>query len=403
MLSFRSYHLDGTLWGHPTKGVLEYEQEHTEGPYMAKFTFQSGEGGVDDNGLKGWFRNRLMTEIAAMSEGVEVWRGYVWEMELELDGKIRVKSMADMSNAVKGRYTNTGGDSITTGWYVNDESVTRYGRKEKVVSSSSSSGDEALERAGAELQYSSSPYTKTIVRVEPEENVLRVTLAGRIVLANNIILLADALRDAVGEDDPGPFVYNTATTVSEEIERILTAVNYNSGWLYPLDIQENDTVTFSGASSDIGAWDRIVELGRLRDSKGVFYRLQVTNDGGVIYRPYVEVEDYIHYPGSRGLQDLMSEVPTWGAKPGFIRDLDDRSGAGMPDTWLNDSQLSFYERTVMRDKAVVAEFHGKDLDVGDVYGAMETNRKRMEKPKEKAKKEPKEELGGNPWDWRFEK
>jgi hypothetical protein len=410
MLSFRAYHLDGTFWGEPTSGILEYEQEHTEGPYMAKFLFRSGESGVGDTGLKSWFRNRLMTEIQVLFNGVDEWRGYVWEMELELDGKIRIKSMADMANAVKCRYTNTDGNSIFTGWSYNSESIARYGRKEKIVSSNSSSGSEAEERAEAELFFSSSPYNKTITRVAPGENTLRVTLAGRIVLGNNTMILPDSVRanaitnidDPLYDPDEKSIVYNSATVVSEEIRRLASVIQKQTGWLYPLDIVANDTETVVGVSSETGAWDRIVELARLRNSNGQFYRLQVTNNGGIIYRPFVEEEDYIHYPGQRGIRNLMDEIPTWDAKPGFIRDLDDQSGVGMPDTWLNDNQLSFYERTVMRDGNDIAEFHGKDLDAADVYGALDANRSRMEKPAEPVEKKEKEKKSdGHPWDWRF--
>ena len=404
-ISHRSFHLDGTFWGEPTKGVLEYEQEHIEGPHMAKFVLKSGENGVTDAGLKGWFKNRLMTEFATTFDGIERWRGYVWEMELDLNGKRRVKSMAKFANAVKTRYTNTEGDSIHTGFFVeSDASIERYGRKEKIVTSSSSSGDEAEERAEAELRYSSSPYTSTIIRIAEGAAALRVTLAGRKVLANNILLIPDTLRESGITDVDDPLygiTYNAATTVSEEIRRIALVINNIGGWIYPLDIAENDMPTVVSVTSDSGAFDRIVELARLRDSDGRFYRLTVTNDGGLIYRPYDEQEDYIHYPGSRGLQTVMGDIPTWEAKSGFIRDLDDQSGIPMPDTWLNDAQLSFYERTVMRDGGGIAEFHGKDLDPADIYGAVDANWRRLHPPREKTKEEPKKPEGGNPWDWRL--
>ena len=158
--TFFTYNRDGTFIGSPT--VLEYQHEHMEGPYTASFVIESGQGEVDDKGLWLWFDTRLMTEFACQYEGTEQWRGVIWEMQLEIDGELHIKSMDNMYNAVKVKYTNTSGNPIHTGWFTNDESIEQYGRKERIIQSSSSSGDEAAERAEAELLYSASPYTMAI-------------------------------------------------------------------------------------------------------------------------------------------------------------------------------------------------------------------------------------------------
>ena len=152
------YNRNGEFVGNPTAGIREYYHEHMEGPYIAEFVLESGEGGVDDEGLRAWFTNRLMWQLATEYEGTEVWRGYIWEMELEMGGEVRTKSMHDAANAVKTRYTNSSGDVVHTGWYTHEESILEYGVKERIVTSSSESLEEAQERAQVELQYSGSPY-----------------------------------------------------------------------------------------------------------------------------------------------------------------------------------------------------------------------------------------------------
>ena len=412
-LAHRTYHRDGTFWGEPTSGVMEYEQEHMEGPYMAKFVFKSGEQGVTDAGLKGWFNNRLMTQFETVFDGLVRWRGFIWEMELEFDGEVRIKSMDDMANAVKCSYTNSDGDESRTAWVTNEESITRYGTKERIVSSSSSSSAEATERAEVELQYSASPYTKAISYTDSEENVLKVTVVGRMVVANNVQLRSEHLRyieQLTDEDDPlygysgdeddTTSSYDDPITVSDEIRRIVLVVNYSGGWLYVQDIVDNDTITAAGVSSDVGAFDRILELSKLRNSDDEFYRLSITNDGGVVYRKFEEVAEYIRYARPRGIETHAGIIPTWDAKPGFIRYFDDQSGVGMPDTWVTDAQLTYYERTDMKDSDKRATFHGRELDASDIYNAISANISRMTKPEKKTEKA--KESSDPSWKWRLE-
>ena len=401
-ISHLSYHLDGTLWGNPTAGVIEYQQEHMEGPHIASFAFESGVGGVDDNGLRAWFDNRLMTEFATRYEGVEVWRGLIWEMRLEMGGEIRVKSMSDMANAVKTHYTNTDGDKVHTGFVLNDESIRRYGRKERVVTTSDASLEEATERADVELLYSASPYTTVIGYQETNSHRLVITIVGRMVVANNVQLLVDTMRTISDKEDwgvdedfgPSPdcdtyltnpddvscerVEYEDEVTVSYEIKRILNVISHQTGWLYPKAIADNDTVTVAGVSSSISAFARLRELAKLRNSDGEFYRLRVLNDGGVIYEKFREDVSYLRYSLPRGLETTGGTKPTWDAKPGIIKYVDMSSGAALPDTWLSDRRLSYYDRTVMRDGDSVATFHGLDLDATDIFRSVEANQRWIE-------------------------
>ena len=145
-----------------------------------------------------------------------------------------------------------------------------------------------------------------------------------------------------------------------------------------LDIAANDTTTAVGVSSNVGAFDRLLELAKLRDSDGNFYKLLIRNDGGVIYEKFREKPDYYRYPLPRGLELPGGDTPTWEAKPGIIRYVDPESGPELPDTWLNDRRHNYYERAVMRDGDAVATFHGRELDALDIYRAAEANQRWIE-------------------------
>ena len=273
------------------------------------------------------------------------------------------------------------------------DSINRYGHKERIVTSSQSGGAEAEERAATELKYSASPYSTPIAYRETDINRLLVTCVGRMIAANNIMVIADsALRDVsadddLPEDDPQYTIQNTSygeiVTVSFEIKRLIAVANYNGSWLYELDIDYNDTQTAAGVSQNIGTFDRMLELARIRNSDGDFYRLTVTNDGGVVYRTFSENVDYLRFKSPRGIERPDGRKPTWDAKPGIIKRVDSFGGVPVPDTWLSDGRLSFAERVVMRDGDKVATFHGRDIDATDIYRAQEANRRWIESRKDK--------------------
>ena len=389
-----AYNRDGSLIESLTAGVSEYQHEHIEGAYIASFSLVSGDGSIDDDRLRHWFDTRLMTEISTVFDGREVWRGFVWEMQLELNGELGVKSMENVANATKTRYTNTSGNIVHTGWKLHPTSIETYGRKERILSVSSESLEEADERANVELQYSASPYNTAIAEIDSEDNVLRVTLVGRSIAANNIILIADSeLRDIADDDevidstDPRYAIsllgYGDGTDVGTMIRRAVEVAYYNSGLLYALDIADNDTVTLAGVSSNIGVYDRLVELAKLRDSDGNFYRLRIRNDGGVIYEQFNEHVDYLRYPAPRGLELPNGDKPTWEAKPGIQKRVDASVGIPLPDTWLSDKRLTFYERAVMRDGDKMASLHARSYDAADTIRAIEANRRWIEAAKRK--------------------
>ena len=242
-----------------------------------------------------------------------------------------------------------------------------------------------------------------------------VTAVGRTFVANNLQLVADTMRpisaktdwgvdsDGVGNKDYGAvegctennwddcdrIAYGGAVTVGYEVRRILNVINYHTGWLYSKALATNDTVTAAGVSSSIGAWDRLLELVKLRNSEGEYYRLKVLNDGGVVYEKFSEDVSYIRYPLPRGIETVGNTTPTWDAKPGIIKRIGDSPGKALPSTWLSDNRLAYYERTVMRDGDSVATFHGREWDTVDEYSAVDANNRWIEsrKARPKTKKE----------------
>jgi hypothetical protein len=225
-----------------------------------------------------------------------------------------------------------------------------------------------------------------------------------MVLANHVQLGNDTLRDILDDSDGAPdendqlydlytLGYGDETTVGDEIRRIVAAVNYNGGWLYALDIADNDTVTAAGVSGNVGAFDRLIELAKLRNSDDEFYRLRITDDGGVVYEKLDTDPLYLRFPAPRGIEFLDGTTPTWTARPGIIKYVDTAAGASLPDTWLPDRRLSFIERVAMREGDKVATFGPRDVTAEDIERAIEANMRWLESRKNKptsapAEKEP---------------
>jgi hypothetical protein len=91
------------------------------------------------------------------------------------------------------------------------------------------------------------------------------------------------------------------------------------GLIYALDLAANDTPTAAGVSSPTPAWDRLRQLAETPNSNGEGYVLQVTVDGGVIYKRLAELPImYRAFPNGGGVQHLDGSKPGWAARPGIM-------------------------------------------------------------------------------------
>ena len=380
----------GAFVGEFSRGVKEYQNEWQEGPTKCSFVFEadtdSADLDVNASGLRNWFERRIMWNIKAEFEGVIVWDGFIWELELDLDNTYFIKSMKDMANAITVSYSDGLGSTVYLEdddgnllWVTNEESIIQYGRREKVININSESGTEALERANAEIKYLASPYTLPPVWRSTKNKRLTVSCVGRSQLANNIQLIPEQLRltpahTAANVVDSDTYVYANETIVSAEILRIVEIVQDVAGWLYPLNISaDNETVTKMGVPNGSGAWDRILELSQLRDKSETFYRLSVQPDGGVIYLPFDETPNYFYKSEPGRIEYADGTQPTWRARPGIVRVVDSQIGPALPDTWLSDRRNIFAYRTTMRDTDEFASFHGKEYSVAEYYNRLDSN------------------------------
>jgi len=411
-LSFLSYTFDGEFIGEFTSAVTGYEQEYIEGPYRASWVFEQGDT-LGESALRGWFNNRMMSQVIVKYRGEEVWAGFVWEMELELGNVVLKKDMTDVVNvaAIKyqpmvyneetGKYEPDGdeifvkidanGDPIspddddTEGgiWVTHAESIKLYGWHEEILSSDGTA-EEAIERAESTLQYMASPFNTSAVLKPVDKAQLRITAVGRMVAASKFYILDDRLRYIEGKENyaqgMGADPYTGETwTVSDEIRRIVEAIYENTGWLYVEYIADNDTPTRMGSTTQIGAFERILNLAKLRNKDEDFYSLIITHDGGVVYEKIDQSRpNMLWFPYPRGVEYADGTVPTWMARPGLIERVDEGVGPELPDTWLESRRYIYAERVRMAEGDSVASFHSRVFDIGDYYREYDANLKLLE-------------------------
>ncbi len=416
-LAFFVYTFNGDFIGEFTNHVRNYEHEHIEGPYRASWVFEQEEGVTQRYILENWFDSRIMNQVEVRYKGATCWKGFIWELELQVGKVIRTKSMTDVANAVIAKnpeYSEDEGndpyidfyhagvdyDDNSSYWMVNKTSIAEYGRHEELLTSNGSDG-EALELAMSHISRSAEPFNPSVV-LKPEEtaNTLRISAVGRMVIANKVQLLDDQLRydwtyyhmshgdkyyifesrDSTrqnlyysGEEDDSEW------TVSHEIARIISLIEYTTGWLYPISISPtNDTPTRVGSQNATKAFDRLLELVELRNQDEEYYRMTIDYDGGVIYEKLHEDTPYVLRTADIGVTYPDGTVPKWEAKPGIIKSIVGSYGIAMPNTYLSDSRLIPIERVSMRDGDEVASFHGRNVDAGDEIRALIANNNWLE-------------------------
>lgn len=140
-----------------------------------------GSGAVDE-----WFNGLLMKQIAEYFNGAITFRGVVWEMVRNKDGKRTRRSMNDVYNAVKCVYTPTGSTTQTeTAYQENDDSIARYLRKELIIYRENIASSQAIDEATAVLNQKYDAWPEA-VGFNAREDGLEVTVFGMGRLLNNL-------------------------------------------------------------------------------------------------------------------------------------------------------------------------------------------------------------------------
>lgn len=389
-----------------TDMAQDVSQEWTEGPSTASWEVVAGELGASEDLFDTWWNGALMARVEIGFEGRPCWAGYISRMERVAESMSAIISTQGMANAIKAKYKDEwNGKTRYTAWVTDAHARERFGHFERVIEFNGKAKamlnedgsikltddnppkryTEVHKAVDAELEYAAGPTLEGVEFDTFDRPSIKFTATGEAAIANNIQVsdgwLAEngdgttlRARGTLYEDG---FGVGSVTTVGDEILRILQVCEHN-GWLYPLEIEDNDTMTTAGVETPMGAWDRILELAALRNQADESYRLEVQPDGGVIYRRMSYEPDYLYLKGA-GFLTPDGSVPTWHARPGIVNFGNEH--ISLPGTHMPQPNLVYMERVTMREGYDMAAVTMRNRTPGDFRRAYETNLQRLKRAK----------------------
>ena len=133
-----------------------------------------------------YFNTWLMNQIAEYHDGALTWRGVIWEMNRVKDGKRQQRSVTDVRNAIKCVYTETGSTTQgETAWQTNDDSISRYLRRELLVYKDNISSSQAVDEANEKLMLTYDAWAESTDFNTWGDDGLEITAFGMGRLFNN--------------------------------------------------------------------------------------------------------------------------------------------------------------------------------------------------------------------------
>lgn len=259
--------------------------------------------GGNESYLKRFFLTKIGHHLEQTIGNTNVWEGFIYEMDLTLHGITRRISMADVRNAVKAKYTDSGGNNQSTGWYTDNNSIRTFGRIEEIIYIDGVNAATAQAEAQTHLQKHAFP-TPEVVSVRDNQDLeLEVTAAGYVFTMNNKYVTAGNGTDQ-----------NLSVFLKDIIDTDCEFVTAGR-------IEANTTQVRTTFDTDMRAWDAMVALTEIGDATQPFV-VQVFNGRRAIYKA-LSPNPTLYWRG-RTLHTRAGTnrtVNPWMARPGILRDL----------------------------------------------------------------------------------
>lgn len=329
------------------------------GFWEASFFIPLGVGGTTKNYLTQWYENRLFHRIQEEVNGVISWEGFVWEMELRVDGYREKISMANVWNAVKIYYTNADNETQETAWYTNDTSISLYGRREMILTRTKSNQSTAEAAAQDFLLLHQQPQPQNLGFDISGEEGLFVQVVGDIFTANNKYVTAGDDTD----DDLSAFLQEI---IEDDCEFLSVG-----------KIESNTEQVRKSFEIPTRAWDAILNLVDVGNGGTAPFFVNVKPGSRFHYEAASNSPTY-EWRGSAGLVDLVGKRSPWTAAPGVIRNMMRKSGTPIPGSFLQDIRDSWVFEIQMADGFDDPLPKTGEFDPSEIMSAMEQNRRWLE-------------------------
>jgi len=272
--------------------------------------------------LQEFFYQRLGYHIEERVSGTLTWEGMIYAMELQNAGVRRRRSLDLMANAVWARYISGIGVVAETSVATEDDSITRYGRKEEMISLDGFPQAAAEARRDTMLAEHAWPWARPLgVSPLPGGAILNVVVCGYVFTANWEYVTVD--DGAMGN-------------VSGWVEDI---VDTDCPFLTVGRIDTNTLQVKRELTIDQRAWDTLAELALLGDADGDPWRFYVEIGRTASYEQVDITPRY--YLRDNGLYDSLGSrmaVTPWLVQPGVVRDAQYPVTRAEPGSFLDDAR-----------------------------------------------------------------
>jgi hypothetical protein len=269
------------------------------GFWEASWFFPLGEH-VTDLYLRDWFENRLAFRHSERIGSLPTWEGYIWVMDLTLEGFTERVDMSELYNAIKTIYRDSAGAQQETSFYTDDDSIDRYGRREFVLTLDHVAAAEAQAAAQTLLTAKSLPSPRPVAIDPRDQDGLAVTAVGDVFTMNNKLVTAgDGTTDNISD-----YISDIISTDCEFVSEGVIDTN-------TLQIlKETDLPT--------RAWDLLLRLTEAGDASDNPWRFTVEG-GKAAYQQADNTPLYMWMGREQGLVAQIGPDNPWQMRPGVLR------------------------------------------------------------------------------------
>lgn len=281
------------------------------------------EGDLQD--LTDWFYKRLGCHLVERSGGVVTWEGMIYELELLSGGIRRRRSLDTLANAVMITCLDPTGDTDTLDYATAANSITRYGRKEEMLSIQGLEAEAVAMRARVLKERCWANAEPVSVSQSKGAAVLEVTVAG---YAHTMNWQYIDNRNYADKD--------STVALSTWIAELITAY---CPFITAQLIRTNTTTHSKYLDGRVRCWDFLQELVALGDADNDPWRIFVGAGRRAVYEEVPSTPSY--YLRADGIFNQAggdTAANPYRVLPGVFRDLQYPIRRSEQGAWLTDAR-----------------------------------------------------------------
>lgn len=290
--------------------------------------------------LMEWFNNRLGDHVEERSGGALTWSGLIYDMELASGMVKQWRSLDNMFNAVRARYSASTGGTADTDWITNAASIARYGRKENVLGETYVSTQNAEQIADMHLAENAYPWPRAngIHLGDADKPSLTVGVAGYAYTAN-WRFISDEWDD---ESD-----ITVTTTIHDWLVAVLGDTS-RLPFLTLATVEANTNSVQQYQGTPIRVWDFVQNLIKRGDGGNIPWRIWVTPQR-TVNAGRIDLTPYYFLQGGK-LTDANSAplaLTPYQVTPGVVRNLEYPMATIEPGSILSDGRDVLVQETAV--------------------------------------------------------